>query len=114
MFYKDYSKLPASPPVDLIFLLDPLIATGGTATAAMHMITDWGIPRTYTHALLGSCIKVRKHIPVNKVKLLCILASEEGLKNLSGQFPGLEVGYHIHAHTRSAFSYFGVDMGRCC
>ncbi|KAF8505992.1 UDP-N-acetylglucosamine 1-carboxyvinyltransferase [Russula emetica] len=67
-----YSKLPASPPVDLVFLLDPLIATGGTATAALHMITDWGIP-------------------LNKVKLLCILASEEGLKNLSGQFPGLEI-----------------------
>ncbi|KAI0282336.1 UDP-N-acetylglucosamine 1-carboxyvinyltransferase [Russula aff. rugulosa BPL654] len=67
-----YSKLPPSPPIDLVFLLDPLIATGGTATAALHMITDWGIP-------------------LNKIKLLCILASEEGLKNLSRQFPGLEV-----------------------
>ncbi|KAF8484529.1 UDP-N-acetylglucosamine 1-carboxyvinyltransferase [Russula ochroleuca] len=67
-----YSKLPASPPVDLIFLLDPLIATGGTATAALHMITDWGIP-------------------LNKIKLLCILASLEGLKHLSEQFPGIEI-----------------------
>lgn len=28
----------------MVYLLDPLIATGGTAVAAVHMITDWGIP----------------------------------------------------------------------
>lgn len=39
----DYSKLPPSPPVDKVFLLDPLIATGGTACAALAMIIDWGI-----------------------------------------------------------------------
>jgi len=40
----DYSKLPPSPPIDQVFLLDPLIATGGTACAALGMIVDWGIP----------------------------------------------------------------------
>ena len=46
MFALDYSKLPplASQPIDHIFLLDPLIATGGTACAALAMIEDWGIP----------------------------------------------------------------------
>ncbi|KAH9173438.1 UDP-N-acetylglucosamine 1-carboxyvinyltransferase [Lactarius sanguifluus] len=67
-----YSKLPESPPVDLVFVLDPLIATGGTATAALHMIADWGIP-------------------VSKIKLLCILASEVGLKNVQSRFPGVEI-----------------------
>ncbi|KAI0306947.1 armadillo/beta-catenin/plakoglobin [Multifurca ochricompacta] len=67
-----YSKLPASPPVDLVFLLDPLIATGGTAIAALNMITDWGIP-------------------VNKIKLLCILASKSGLDNVLSSFPGIEI-----------------------
>lgn len=43
----DYSKLPASPPIDQVFLLDPLIATGGTACAALGMITDWGIDSKY-------------------------------------------------------------------
>jgi len=28
----------------MVFLLDPLIATGGTACAALAMIVDWGIP----------------------------------------------------------------------
>ena len=40
----DYSKLPSTPTVDMVFLLDPLIATGGTAVAAVNMLTDWGIP----------------------------------------------------------------------
>ena len=41
---QDYSKLPPNPTVDQVFLLDPLIATGGTACAAMNMILEWGIP----------------------------------------------------------------------
>ena len=28
----------------MVYLLDPLIATGGTAVAAVHMVTDWGVP----------------------------------------------------------------------
>lgn len=50
----DYSKLPASPPVDMVYLLDPLIATGGTALAALTMIIDWGIPGTFTRSLISS------------------------------------------------------------
>ncbi|KAF9645671.1 PRTase-like protein [Thelephora ganbajun] len=67
-----YSKLPSNPTIDMIYLLDPLIATGGTAVAAVHMITEWGVP-------------------VTKIRLLSILASEAGLKNVGEQFPELEV-----------------------
>ncbi|KAH9973063.1 phosphoribosyltransferase-like protein [Lactifluus volemus] len=64
--------LPPSPPIDMVFVLDPLIATGGTACAALGMITEWGIPK-------------------NKIKLLCILASEVGLQNVLAQYPGIEI-----------------------
>ncbi|KAL9712827.1 hypothetical protein Ac2012v2_004065 [Leucoagaricus gongylophorus] len=67
-----YSKLPPSPPCDQIFLLDPLIATGGTAIAALTMVVEWGIP-------------------INKIKLLSILASEEGLGNIHAEYPQLEI-----------------------
>jgi len=67
-----YSKLPPSPRVDQVLLLDPLIATGGTACAALAMIEDWGIP-------------------VSQVKLLCVLGSEDGLKNVQSQYPALEI-----------------------
>jgi uracil phosphoribosyltransferase len=41
----DYCKLPPNPDIDICYLLDPLIATGGTACAALQMILDWGVPR---------------------------------------------------------------------
>ncbi|KAG6903381.1 hypothetical protein C0995_013134 [Termitomyces sp. Mi166 len=66
-----YSKLPSSPPVDQVFLLDPLIATGGTACAALTMIVDWGIP-------------------VKDIKLLCVLASSQGLAHVQSEYPDLE------------------------
>ncbi|EPQ59350.1 armadillo/beta-catenin/plakoglobin [Gloeophyllum trabeum ATCC 11539] len=67
-----YSKLPSTPPIDMCFVLDPLIATGGTACAALNMVLDWGIP-------------------LQRIKLLCILASQDGLKRVKAEFPGLEV-----------------------
>lgn len=33
-----YQKLPPSPTVDTCYLLDPLVATGGTASAAVEML----------------------------------------------------------------------------
>ncbi|OSC98661.1 UDP-N-acetylglucosamine 1-carboxyvinyltransferase [Trametes coccinea BRFM310] len=67
-----YSKLPPNPTVEQVFLLDPLIATGGTACAAMNMVIEWGIP-------------------VNKIKLLCVLGSQDGLKRVQSEFPGVEI-----------------------
>ncbi|CAL1701480.1 unnamed protein product [Somion occarium] len=67
-----YSKLPPVPPIDLVFLLDPLIATGGTACAAMNMVLEWGIP-------------------IKHIKLLCVLASQDGLKHVQAEYPGLEI-----------------------
>jgi len=67
-----YSKLPPSPPIDQVFLLDPLIATGGTACAALGMIEDWGIP-------------------AKDVRLLCVLASEAGLQHVQSEYPDLQI-----------------------
>ncbi|KAI0774033.1 UDP-N-acetylglucosamine 1-carboxyvinyltransferase [Fomes fomentarius] len=67
-----YAKLPPTVTVDQVFLLDPLIATGGTACAALNMLLEWGVA-------------------VNKIKLLCVLASQDGLKHVQTQFPGVEI-----------------------
>jgi len=67
-----YSKLPSELTVDTVFLLDPLIATGGTAVAALNMIIDWGIP-------------------IQRVKFLAILSSQKGLQNVQSEFPDLEI-----------------------
>ncbi|ESK97578.1 uracil phosphoribosyltransferase [Moniliophthora roreri MCA 2997] len=67
-----YSKLPATPPVDMVYILDPLIATGGTARAALQMVLDWGIP-------------------ADKIKLLCVLASKQGVQAIHEEFPTVEI-----------------------
>ncbi|SPC65095.1 probable uracil phosphoribosyltransferase [Ustilago sp. UG-2017b] len=67
-----YNKLPATPTVDQVIILDPLIATGGTAVACIQMILDWGVP-------------------VEKIKFLCVLASQKGLEHVAESVPGLEI-----------------------
>ncbi len=37
-----YKNLPPSCPDDLIVLLDPMLATGGSATDAITVLKDWG------------------------------------------------------------------------
>ncbi|KAL2821304.1 uracil phosphoribosyltransferase-domain-containing protein [Aspergillus cavernicola] len=50
-----YNKLPIkSPKITRAYILDPLVATGGTATAAMDILRDWGIQHITLFSLLGS------------------------------------------------------------
>ena len=37
-----YNKLPDSATVDLCLILDPMLATGGSATAAIDVLKKWG------------------------------------------------------------------------
>ncbi|TDL29613.1 PRTase-like protein, partial [Rickenella mellea] len=67
-----YSKLPTVPTVDLCYLLDPLVATGGTACAALQMLVDWGLP-------------------VSNIKLLAVLGSETGLQRVRAEFPDIDI-----------------------
>ena len=40
-----YNKLPDSATVDLCLILDPMLATGGSATAAIEVLKRWGASR---------------------------------------------------------------------
>jgi uracil phosphoribosyltransferase len=65
-----YSKLPKSSPVDVAFVLDPMLATGGSAAMAIEALEQWGV----------------KHI-----KMLAIIAAPEGIERLQQQFPKVEL-----------------------
>lgn len=78
-FYRDektlqpieyYRKLPAGDPVDVSLVLDPMLATGGSAVAALEAVRAWG---------------------VKTVKLLAMLASPEGVRRVHGQFPDTQL-----------------------
>ncbi len=61
-----YSKLPPKNPVDVALVLDPMLATGGSVSAALSTLREWG---------------------VRDVKLVSILAAQDGVKRVLSQFP---------------------------
>ncbi len=67
---KYYSKLPPEHPVDVALVLDPMLATGGSAVDALTTLRDWGVPQ---------------------VKLLSLIAAEEGVKFVESSFPDSQI-----------------------
>ena len=65
-----YRKLPERPTVEVGLVLDPMLATGGSATLALETLRDWGVPT---------------------VKMLSLIASAEGAAAVAGQFPDVQV-----------------------
>ena len=67
---KYYAKLPPERPVDVALILDPMLATGGSAVDALTTLRDWGVPH---------------------VKLLSLIAAEEGVKFVESSFPDSQI-----------------------
>lgn len=65
-----YTRLPVSPTVDLCLVLDPMLATGGSAAAAVDILKEWGAAR---------------------IKFVGIIASSEGIQHLSDAHPDVSV-----------------------
>ena len=69
-----YRKLPVSPTVDVCLILDPMLATGGSATATVDILKQWGAKR---------------------IKYVGIIAAPEGVERLSSHHP--DVPIHVGA-----------------
>jgi uracil phosphoribosyltransferase len=69
-----YNKLPDSANVDLCLILDPMLATGGSATAAIEVLKRWGAVT-----------------PV-RIKLVNLIAAPEGVRAVTEAHPDV----HIH------------------
>ncbi len=65
-----YSRIPKSHPVDTALVLDPMLATGGSATAALAMLQAWRVP---------------------SLKLLSIIASQEGIERVASEYPTAQI-----------------------
>jgi uracil phosphoribosyltransferase len=68
-----YNKLPDSANVDLCLILDPMLATGGSATAAIEVLKRWGAVN-----------------PV-RIKLLNLIAAPEGVRAVAEAHPDVEI-----------------------
>jgi len=72
-----YNKLPDSATVDLCLILDPMLATGGSATAAIEVLKNWGATR---------------------IKLINLIAAPEGVRAVQAAHP--DVPIHVAALDR--------------
>ena len=68
-----YNRLPDSASVDLCLILDPMLATGGSATAAIEVLKKWGAVH-----------------PV-RIKLVNLIASPEGVREVEKNHPDVQV-----------------------
>ncbi len=75
-----YNKLPDSANVDLCMILDPMLATGGSATAAIEVLKRWGAVT-----------------PV-RIKLVNLIAAPEGVRAVATAHP--DVAIHCAALDR--------------
>jgi uracil phosphoribosyltransferase len=65
-----YFKIPPGPAERDFFVLDPMLATGGSAAAAVQLLKDRG---------------------AESVRFMCIVAAPEGVQALSRAHPGLAI-----------------------
>jgi uracil phosphoribosyltransferase len=49
-----YNKLPTEPTVSVCLILDPMLATGGSAAATIEVLKKWGVKKIKFVGLIGS------------------------------------------------------------
>lgn len=97
--YSSLSQLPSETTVDRVVILDPLVATGGTSIVSyslpIHRHNSLALLPSCSHPLstLQACVGMIKDwgIPIEKIQLICILASKTGLEAVSKAYPGLQI-----------------------
>jgi uracil phosphoribosyltransferase len=65
-----YNKLPVDPRVSVCLILDPMLATGGSATATADILKRWG---------------------VKKIKYVGLIAAPEGIQAMQTAHPDIDI-----------------------
>ena len=65
-----YNKLPVKPTVAVCLVLDPMLATGGSAVATVDILKRWGVSR---------------------IKFVGLIGAPEGISNMEEQHPDVPI-----------------------
>ena len=65
-----YNRLPVSPTVDVCLILDPMLATGGSASATAKILKEWG---------------------AKKIKYIGLIAAPEGIRRMQQDHPDVDL-----------------------
>ncbi len=85
-----YNKLPVSPTVQLCIVLDPMLATGGSAVATIDILKRWGAKR---------------------IKFMGIIAAPEGIKALSAAHPDVDIHVAVIDERLNEIGYIVPGLG---
>jgi uracil phosphoribosyltransferase len=70
-----YNKLPVEPRVQVCLILDPMLATGGSATATVDLLKRWGVTKIKFVGLIGApegIAHMQKQHPDVPIHLACV------------------------------------------
>jgi uracil phosphoribosyltransferase len=85
-----YNKLPIAPTVAVCLILDPMLATGGSAIATVDVLKRWGVER---------------------IKFVGILAAPEGITALQQAHPDVPIHIATIDHHLNDIGYIVPGLG---
>jgi len=85
-----YNKLPISPTVGVCLILDPMLATGGSASATIDILKRWGVQR---------------------IKFLGIIAAPEGIHEVHKNHPEVPIYLAAIDERLNEDGYIVHDLG---
>jgi len=65
-----YNRLPIRPTVSVCLILDPMLATGGSAIKTVEILKEWG---------------------ANRIKFLGVIGAPEGVEALNSAYPDVDI-----------------------
>jgi uracil phosphoribosyltransferase len=85
-----YNKLPVEPTVSVCLILDPMLATGGSASATVDILKKWG---------------------VNRIKFVGIIGAPEGIKLLQKNHPDVPIHLAVIDRELNEHGYILPGLG---
>jgi uracil phosphoribosyltransferase len=84
-----YQKLPSGRPVDVGFVLDPMLATGGSILAAVAALKKWGAPTILVLSILAAPEGVEAVLTAHPDVRIHVCSVDERLNDVGYILPGL-------------------------
>ena len=85
-----YSKLPARLDQSDVLMIDPMLATGGSAVAALELL---------------------QHAGAQRIRMICIVAAPEGVAVVERHHPGVEIYTPVVDRELNAQKYIVPGLG---
>jgi uracil phosphoribosyltransferase len=84
-----YNKLPVEPTVQVCLILDPMLATGGSAVATVDILKRWGAQRIKFVGLIAAPEGIKRLVEAHPDVAIHVAAIDDHLNEIGYIVPGL-------------------------